>query len=205
MVPTERLVLIRCFCVPFSTNVERIALAAGYKGIPIEWVDVEPDDRSRVVAASGQPLVPVLVADDEVVADSPRVLLWLEERFPEPPLLPADRARRAEVLGFVDWFNRDWKRLPNALNDGEGDAAEHAAEMRRAVTVFEERLSGQDYLFGEFGLADVTVFPFLKYAALGRRDDDTDPFHAVLVEHMQLAAGSPLHAWIARVDARPRG
>jgi glutathione S-transferase len=197
--------VIRCFRIPFSTNVERVSLAAGHKGLQIDWIDVDPHDRSPVVAASGQPLVPVLVAEDEVVADSPRILAWLEERFPEPPLLPDDPARRAEVQVFVDWFNRVWKRFPNGIADRKGDAAVHAAELRRAVELFEALLAGRDFLFGGFGLADVTAFPFLKYASLGLSQGDTDPFHAVLVEHMPLRPDSPLHAWVARVDARPRG
>ena len=69
---------IRCYRIPFSTNVERVALAAGHKGVPIEWIDVDPADRSPVEAVSGQSLVPVLVADGEVVSDSPRILDWLD-------------------------------------------------------------------------------------------------------------------------------
>lgn len=197
--------LIRCLRIPFSTNVERVALAAGHKGIEIDWIDVDPADRSPVEELSGQPLVPVLVTGDEVVSDSPRILDWLEDRFPEPPLLPRDPAGRAEVRIFAEWFNRVWKRWPNGINDGVGDPAEHAAEMRRAVELFEALLHGRDFLFGEFGLADVTVFPFLKYASLGLSAADDDPFHAVLVEHMPLLPDSPLHAWVARIDARPRG
>jgi glutathione S-transferase len=203
VVPSQALVL-SCYRIPFSTNVERVALAAGHKGVPIEWIDVDPDDRSPVEAASGQPLVPVLRAGDEVISDSPRILDWLEDRLPDPPLLPADPARRAEVRVFTDWFNHVWKRHPNAIADGDGDVAEHVAEMRRAVDTFEALLADRDYLFGDFGLADVTAFPFLKYASLGLRAGDTDTFHAVLVEHMPLASDSPLHAWIARIDARPR-
>jgi glutathione S-transferase len=205
VVPPQALVLIRCFRIPFSTNVERVALAAGHKGIEIDWIDVEEDDRSPVVAASGQPLVPVLVAGDEVVFDSPRILEWLEERFPDPPLLPADPARRAEVRVFADWFNQVWKRFPNGINDGIGERDEHVAEMRRAVETFEALLSSRDFLFGDFGLADVTAFPFLKYASLGLAPGDSDSFHAVLVEHMPLRTDSPLHGWVARVDALPRG
>ena len=204
MVSPEELVLIRCLRIPFSTNVERVALAAGHKGVPIEWIDVDPDDRSYAEEVSGQSLVPVLVAGDEVVNDSPRILDWLEDRFPEPRLLPRDPAQEAEVRIFADWFNRVWKTFPNGINDGIGDTAAHAAEMRRAVALFESLLAGRDYLFGEFGLADVTAFPFLKYASLGLSPGDDDPFHAVLVEHMPLEAGSPLHAWVARVDALPR-
>ena len=205
MVPPQTLVLIRCYRIPFSTNVERIALAAGHKGIEIDWIDVDPADRSPVVAASGQPLVPVLVAGDEVVSDSPRILDWLEERFPEPSLLPHDPARRTEVRIFADWFNRVWKTFPNGINDGLGDAAAHTEEMRRAVAMFEALLAGRDFLCGEFGLADVTAFPFLKYASLGRQPDDPDSFHRVLAEQVPLRADSPLHAWVARVDALPRG
>ncbi len=195
--------LIRVYRVPFSTNVERIALAAGHKGVPVEWVDVPDDDRSAVEAVSAQPLVPVLVHGEEVLTDSPKILLWLEAQVPEPPLLPAEPARRAEVLVFCDWFNRVWKLPPNAIAD-HGHDDDLAAEMTRAVGIFEALLDGRDYLFGEFGLADVTAFPFLKYPVLGLDERDTDPFHRVLVEYMPLAAGSPLRAWVARVAARDR-
>jgi glutathione S-transferase len=204
VVPPQTLVLIRCLRIPFSTNVERVALAAGHKGVPIEWIDIDPGDRSYAEELSGQPLVPVLTADDEVVSDSARILDWLEERFPEPSLLPSDATQRAEVRIFADWFNRVWKTFPNGINDGVGDAAVHASEMRRAVGLFESLLEGRDFLFSSFGLADVTAFPFLKYASLGLAPGDDDPFHAVLAEHMPLEGDSPLHAWVARVDALPR-
>ncbi|HJQ51065.1 MAG TPA: glutathione S-transferase family protein [Gaiellaceae bacterium] len=203
-VQRQEVVLIRCLRIPFSTNVERVALAAGHKGVPIEWVDVDEDDRSPVEEVSGQPLVPVLVAGDEVVTDSPRILDWLEDRFPEPSLLPREPAHRAEVRIFADWFNRVWKIFPNGINDGVGDGAAHTAEMRRAVTLFESLLAGRDFLFGELGLADVTAFPFLKYASLGLSPGDEDSFHTVLAEQVPLDADSPLHAWVARVDALPR-
>lgn len=195
---------MRVYRIPFSTNVERIALAAGHKGLEIEWVDVDPDDRSPVEAVSGQRLVPVLVADDEVVADSPAILEWLEARFPDPPLLPRDPARRAEVRVFADWFNRVWKRAPNEIADN-GDSNALAAEMRAHVEIFEALLQDRDYLFGDFGLADVTAFPFLKYAVLGLPPDDDERFHRVLVDYQPLRDDSPLHAWVLRVDAHPRG
>jgi glutathione S-transferase len=198
------MVLIRCLRIPFSTNVERVALAAGHKGVPIEWIDIDPDDRSPVEDLSGQALVPVLATEDEVVSDSPRILDWLEERFPEPSLLPAEPARQAEVRVFADWFNRVWKTFPNRITDGVGDSAAHAAEMRRGVGLFESLLEGRDFLFGEFGLADVTAFPFLKYASLGLSPGDSDAFHAVLVEQMPLRPDSPLHAWVKRIDALAR-
>ena len=81
---------LRVYRVPFSTNVERVALAAAHKGLDVEWVDVPYDDRTEVLRVSGQELVPVLVDGDLVLTDSPRILEHLEERFPEPPLFPAN-------------------------------------------------------------------------------------------------------------------
>jgi len=198
--------------IPLSTNVERVALAAGHKGLELEWIDVDPADRSPVERVSGQPLVPVLVDGDEVVADSPRIIELLESRFPEPPLYPRDEARRAEVSIFIDWFNRVWKRPPNLiaaeLEKDEPDEAKVrtlSEEMRVALDRFEALLSGRDYLFGEFGAADCIAFPFLKYAALGLPAGDDELFHRILVEHQPLGGGYPrLTAWVVRVDKHPR-
>ncbi|HLX21369.1 MAG TPA: glutathione S-transferase family protein [Gaiellaceae bacterium] len=203
VLPAQTLDLIRVYRIPFSTNVERVALAAGHKGLAVEWIDVDDADRSPVEAVSGQRLVPVLVAGDEIVTDSPVILEWLDARFPDPPLLPRDPARRAEVRVFCDWFNRVWKRAPNAIND-DGPTEALDAEMRGAVELFEALLADRDYLFAEFGLADVTAFPFLKYPVLGTAAGDADSFHRVLVDFMPLRPESPLRDWVRRVDAHPR-
>jgi glutathione S-transferase len=76
--------------------------------------------------------------------------------------------------------------------------------MRAAVPVFEQLLDRRDYLFGEFGIADVTAFPFLKFAVFGLPEGDDERFHAILVEHQPLGDDSPLRAWAERVDALPR-
>jgi glutathione S-transferase len=206
VVQAQELVLIRVYRIPFSTNVERVALAAGHKGISVEWVDVDPDDRSPVEAVSRQELVPVLVHGDEVVADSPKILDWLEARVPEPPLYPREPARRAEATLFVDWFNLVWKRPPNELCVVEDESRRAALEswIRSSAAVFEDLLDGRDYLLGEFGIADVIAFPFLKYAVFGLPEGDDELFHRILVDNLPLRDGSPLRAWAERVDARPR-
>jgi glutathione S-transferase len=55
--------------IPFSTNVERVSLALAHKGHVVEWVDLDPADRSEVERVSGQPLVPVLVENGRIVYD----------------------------------------------------------------------------------------------------------------------------------------
>jgi len=198
--------------IPFSTNVERIALALAHKGIAVEYVDVDDADRSPVVAVSGQELVPVLVDGDVVLSDSPVILDYLEERFPDPPLYPADEARRAEVRVFVDWFNHVWKRPPNLIATEEekpepdrARIAELAQRITDALALFESLLAGRDYLFGdELTAADVVAFPFLKYAVIWEEGDE-HRFHEILRDAMPLDDRySRLEAWIRRMDALPR-
>jgi len=203
---------LRIYRIPFSTNVERVALALGHKGVDVEWIDVDPADRSPVVAISGQELVPVLVDGDLVLHDSPRILEHLEEHFPAPPLVPADAARREELRSFLDWFNQVWKRPPNLIAaeelkpepDGER-IAELAGRIGASLDRFEALLTGRDFLFGEeLSLADVTAFPFVKYAVLWDEGDD-ERFHEILRETMRLDGRYPrLEDWIHRVDSLPR-
>ena len=203
--------MLRCYRIPFSTNVERVSLAFAHKGLDVEWIDVDPADRSEVDRVSGQSLVPVLLDGGRAVADSTAILRHLEELQPEPPLFPVDQARRAEFDVFLDWFNRVWKRPPNELEAERGrvqpdlDRVERrAAELSGSLDLFESLLSGREYLFGDFSAADCAAFPFLKYGLLHDPADD-EPFHLILREHLALNGSHPcVRAWIERVDLRPR-
>jgi glutathione S-transferase len=205
--------MIRLFRIPHSTNVERVALALAHKGLEAESVWVDPADRKELRRVSGQPLVPVLVDGDEVVADSTRILEHLEARYPQRPLYPEDVAPRAELEVFIDWFNRVWKVPPNAITaelvkakPNEKRIAEWGAELRGRLDLFERLLEDRGHLFGEdFSAADCVAFPFLKYAALPMPDGDDELFHRVLRDYQPLGATHRrLETWIGRVDARPR-
>lgn len=136
----------------------------------------------------------------------------LEERFPSPPLYPADAAGRARMIRFIDWFDDVWKVAPNALEAQVGREVpdvgridELAGRMAASLDRFEEMLAGRSYLLGdEFAAGDCAAHPFLKYAAW-RDSDDDELFHRVLEGYQQLGDDHPrLAAWIARVDKRPR-
>jgi glutathione S-transferase len=195
--------VLKLYRAPFSTNVERVALALGHKGLAVESVWIEYSDRSPVEEVSGQPLVPVLVDGDEVIVDSMTIVRHLEERHPDPPLYPADAARREEMLVFIDWFNHVWKVWPNSIEAGR-DVDTCAVAMTRALDRFEAMLDGRDYLMGdEFSAADVCAFPFLKFTLI-RDPADDEEFHLILERHQRLDGRERLAAWIRRVDALPR-
>jgi glutathione S-transferase len=197
--------LLRVYRIPFSTNVERVALAAAYKGIALEWIDVTTADRSPVVEASGQELVPVLDDDGRIVFGSTAILYYLDELQPEPKLF-----RTPEVELFVDWFNRVWKIPPNAIDaerrataPSEDRIAQLGTEMTSSLDLFDRLLAGREFLFGDFSAADCAAFPFLKYA-VGRTADDDESFHEILREFLVLDGQTRLREWIRRVDALPR-
>jgi glutathione S-transferase len=204
--------MITLYRAPYSTNVERVALALAHKSLDVESVVISYDDRSPVRRVSGQGLVPVIDDDGAVVVDSMQIIRYLERRHPEPPLYPADEARRAELAVFVDWFDRVWKLAPNGIEaeqesrgPDERRIAELAASMGAALYRFEALLAGREHLMGDdFSVADCAAFPFLKYA-LRRDPADGERFHRILDDHQQLGDDHPrLTAWIERVDARPR-
>jgi glutathione S-transferase len=193
----------------FSTNVERVALALALKGLEAESVWITYDDRSVVERVSGQPLVPVLDYDGEILVESMDIVRTLDERHPDPALYPADPA---EVLAFVDWFNTVWKGPPNQieaeLRKPEPDQAliaELERSMIRSLDRFEEMLGGGDYLFGgSLTAADICAFPFLKFATL-HDSEDSELFHLILRDRQRDGTPRPhLAAWIERVDALPR-
>src|SRR4051812_50222814 len=83
--------VIRLYRARFSTNVERVAIALALKGLSADSVWITYDDRGPVEAVSGQPLVPVLDYDGEILTESMDIVRELDKRHPDPPLYPDER------------------------------------------------------------------------------------------------------------------
>jgi len=202
---------IRLYRAAWSTNCERVGIALAYKGIDTQSILIEYANRGPVEVVSGQGLVPVIEDAGEVVNDSVAIMRHLDQRQPDPPLFPAQPARRAELDVFIEWFERAYKAPPNAIEEelerpqpDQELVDRFSVEMRARLDLFERLLDGRDHLFGEFGVADCLAYPFLKYAA-GRDPADSELFHVVLDEHQPLGDDHPnLSAWIERVGEHPQ-
>jgi glutathione S-transferase len=94
---------MRLFQIPFSHNCVKVRHVLDLKGARYEAVSINPAVRAEVKRLSGQTLVPVLVDRGHVVSGSTPILLYVEERFPDPPLLPGDPQERAECMLLMDW------------------------------------------------------------------------------------------------------
>jgi maleylpyruvate isomerase len=83
----------------------RTRIALNIKGVAYEQAPVDlraGDQRSEAFRAlNPQGLVPALETADGVLTQSSAILEWLEERYPEPPLLPATLGERAVVRAMA--------------------------------------------------------------------------------------------------------
>jgi glutathione S-transferase len=169
---------------PYCARV-RIVLAE--KGIEYETVEVDLDDRPAWIYEKN-PLgrVPVLEEDTFVLAESAVIDEYLDERYPEPSLWPADPAERA--LGRMLVFRFDELSKPYyALRRGDEGARER---LDTALATLEGLLQGQKFLSGrEFGLADVAYVPWILRAR-DRMDVDLERFLA-------------LCEWVGQLEQRP--
>jgi len=194
---------MKLYSGPLSLFSAKARIALGEKRLAYELVQVgwspttayhphHPD----VVALNPKREVPILVDGDVVVCDSTLIFEYLEDRHPEPPLLPtgvAERARcrRQEWLADEVWLPQLWKVIEaRVYRTGSEDEAEVATlALQQHEREFDQFLGARDFACGEFSIADIGSFVFASSA---------------------LSLGVPLPpdaprfaAWLERVAARP--
>lgn len=109
----------------------RVRLALSEKGLPYEAVPIDLTDRPAWIYELN-PLgrVPVLEDGELVLPESPVIMEYLDERYPERPLLPADNADRAKARLTVFRFDALLGDEYYALRRGEENrAAEQLAAL----------------------------------------------------------------------------
>lgn len=88
-----------------SGTSHRLRIALNLKGIAYDYVAVDLRTEEHLGAAfrtlNPQGLVPAIVEGDLTLIQSPAIIEWLEERYPNPALLPADADERARVRALA--------------------------------------------------------------------------------------------------------
>jgi maleylpyruvate isomerase len=88
-----------------SGTSHRLRIALNLKGLHYDYVAVDLRSEAHLTAAyralNPQALVPALEHDGQVLIQSPAIIEWLEERYPTPPLLPANPEHRAHVRALA--------------------------------------------------------------------------------------------------------
>jgi glutathione S-transferase len=103
--------------------------------------------------------VPVLIDGDAVIYESAIINEYLDERFPELPLLPKEALQRAKARIWVDFLNsRIHPAASDITHDREPDRARQ--RLQQHLDTLESELIGKQFIVGEYSLADVSFIPF---------------------------------------------
>ncbi len=188
---------------PLSPYAQKVKIALGEKGVPFETR--MPDilggsDRDEFAQMNPRLEVPTLIDGDQAIFDSTIILEYVEERWPEPRLLPATPAERARARMIeevcdtyyeaINWAIMEIRAFQRATGDAADRLLARASEQTAGVQAWLTRHLGSAPYFGgtRFGWADCAVAPFV---------------HASAGMGNAPAERSPLAAWLARIAERP--
>lgn len=179
--------MLQLFTHHRSVSAHRVRIALSYKGVSYKSIfldiDSTSDDRASYLEVNPQGLIPALWAEDDlVISQSSAILEYLEERYPERPLLHGDIAERARIRSFAQIAIADTHPLNNLrVLRYLRDEMDVPYEKRRAwfehwmhkafapmesILVQRARMRGDHvYCFGDKpSLADVCVVPQVSMA-----------------------------------------
>jgi glutathione S-transferase len=198
---------ITFYCGSGSPFAWKVWLALEHKQLPYELkllsFSAADQKKPEFLAINPRGMVPALVDDDMRLYESNAIVEYLEDAYPERPLLPSSHAARAQVrriLAETDLYLFDAvsRLVRETLFKPKGDG--DPAEIARAKTDAAEQLARFEpyaetpYLAGkDLTLADFAVYPVL--ALLGRIGEKQPP-HGV-------ALPPRLCAWSTRIESLP--
>lgn len=199
----------------FSPNCWRITLALAHKGLAFEtipWRFTEKD----AITFSGQGAVPVLVDGPRTVFDSWRIALYLDEAYPDRPMLMDSEQARGATFVFKNWCERSIhstvfrvivldlfahlhnkdkvyfresreKRLGTTLEAFGSDRAGALAALRQALDPVRPVLVEQPFIGGRSpSFADYILFGTFQWAR-------------VMSPTRLLEPDDPMYAWRERL------
>src|SRR5271169_6979858 len=158
---------------PFGQKV-RIALAEKGLTYDLIQVDITKGENRHPDFFRLNPFgrVPVLVDEDTTIYDSTIINEYLDDEYPEPPILPpvgssAMRARARRLEDFADTsFTTQVGQLMAEL--GKPDAERNADRLQRLNQAVErvldylnQELAGQQFLATDFSVAEIGFIPRL--------------------------------------------
>ncbi len=172
---------------------ERVRIALNLKGLDWDFVSVPDMDKAGYAKVNPQGLMPALAVDGRIIGQSGAILDYVERRWPQPPLLPADPFLRAQALAFGQYVAAEMHAV-TVSRVGlylETDMGQDAAGVSRWLQhwnrigfgVLEDILARREkdwrFCFGdEPGWADLHLIPQLRN---GRRFElDLAPYRRLL-------------------------
>ena len=185
-----------------SSNSDRTKIALHEKGLAYgrATLDLAKKDQKRPEFLKLNPYgkVPVLNDSGKILFESCIINEYLDEQYPNPPLMPKDPHLRGRGRVLVDYglnyiHEPYWMLRGEMLKkESERDAAtveEKRQTLRHLLQYLEDALGDKPYFLGEMSLTDIDLVPrFLRMEAYGAIPAPSLP---------------RLTAWLTRMKERP--
>jgi len=208
-----------------SPYVRKVLACLNLKGLTYEIDPITPFFGDQAFEAMS-PLrrIPVLIDGDLTLCDSSAICAYLDEAYPGHPLLPADvkdRARARWLEEFADSRMGDvfiwglfYQLVVHPAVWGEkGDRARveqtRAKDAPAVLDYLEGQVPADGFLFGDIGLADISIATFFRNAAFARYTIDaarwprTAAYVARVLDHPALKDLQPFED--AQMQTTPAG
>jgi glutathione S-transferase len=167
---------IKLYDFPSSPNCQRVKVVLEEKKLPYETIHVDlrkkEQKKPEFLNLNPNGKVPVIIDGATVLYESRIINEYLEDQYPEPPLMPKTPVRRAKIRLLIDYALTDLipphRRLREQIVKDEKERDPAVIESVKGELIdmlrrFEYELGDQPYLAGDFSLLDAAVVPrFLR-------------------------------------------
>jgi glutathione S-transferase len=191
--------MIKLYDFKSSPNCQRVKVVLAEKNLPYDIVPIDLRAKEQktpeYLKLNPYGKVPVLVDDSTVLYESCIVNEYLNEKYPNPPLMPADPGKRAKARILIDYglahLDQPYQKLRMELAK---DAAEQdpqlvdqtKSELKRLLQRFENEIGDQPYLMGDFSLVDAALIPrFTRLEGFGVLPDASLPRFGNYLQRMK--------------------
>ena len=191
--------MIKLYDFKSSPNCQRVKVVLAEKNLPYEIVPVDLAKKEQkhpdYLKMNPYGKVPVLTDDATVLYESLIINEYLEEKYPSPPLLPKDPAKKARGRILIDYgmshFDSAYQKLRLELQKEAKEQSQPIidgakSDLKKLLQRFEDELGDQQYLLGDFSLVDADLIPrFTRLEGFGVLPDPALPRLGKYLERMK--------------------
>jgi len=141
----------------------RVRLTLAEKGIEANVITLAPGALPEGVGdIPPDATLPILVDRDLVLYDSRVIIDYIDERYPHPPLMPADPISRARTRLTLHRIECDWISLRPDAPGQKLSLTDARAQLSESLVASKDVFSAMNYFFSEeYSILDATLAPLL--------------------------------------------
>ncbi len=196
--------MIKLYDFPMSPRARKVRIVLEEKGLQYEKVHVDlfkgEQKKPEYLAINPYGKVPALQDNGTTVYESTIIMEYLNDKYPNPPLMPSDPGQRARARILMHFADNPYEGAVSTLvgelmikpmQGGSADqsvVAKAREDLNACLERLERELGNNEYLLGSFTLADI---PYVSWALL---------FPQLQVDTSKFAK---VNAWLGRLKERP--